>query len=348
MLYLQSTPMTEALFVGVAGGAAMGDDLVSRLAIHLGGAGGGGRVECGVAHALRRLVSDSVRRVIFADHGARKAWHAMLFAALAALGPLAWLAHNQYYYSNALEFYNGFCRRSDLRAPTRGRACSVIPAITIGARRSTTTSPRSTLTQGWILVVSAQLGAVAALAKKSVVAAASCCSLPPAFYMWSMHSSGTPIFVPTLWPFSWYNTRYALAALPLAAFAARRIVAMLPQSCRRSPLRSWLFAIAASLGDPAGAPAVCWKESEVNSLARRAWTQQAATTSPRITRPAMESSTPSAILPASCARPAFRCAKGCTQGTARMGRRRRCAPIYFSTKNGRWRSPAISCDACSE
>jgi len=33
--------------------------------------------------------------------------HAILFASLAVLGPLAWLAHNQYYYSNALEFYNG-------------------------------------------------------------------------------------------------------------------------------------------------------------------------------------------------------------------------------------------------
>ncbi len=33
--------------------------------------------------------------------------HAILFVILAALGPLAWLAHNLYYYSNALEFYNG-------------------------------------------------------------------------------------------------------------------------------------------------------------------------------------------------------------------------------------------------
>ena len=43
-----------------------------------------------------------------------------------------------------------------------------------------------------------------------------------------MHSSGTPIFVPDLWPYSWYNTRYALAALPLAAFAAGALVTLVP------------------------------------------------------------------------------------------------------------------------
>ena len=49
-------------------------------------------------------------------------------------------------------------------------------------------------------------------------------ALPPLFYIWSMHSGGTPIFVPTLWPFSYYNTRYALAALPLLAIAGGSLV----------------------------------------------------------------------------------------------------------------------------
>jgi hypothetical protein len=44
-------------------------------------------------------------------------------------------------------------------------------------------------------------------------------ALPPAFYVWSIHSSGTPLYVPVLWPFSFYNTRYAVAALPLLWFS---------------------------------------------------------------------------------------------------------------------------------
>ena len=55
---------------GGAGGAAVGDAVVPRFAIGLGGAGGRGGVERGVAHALRRLVPDSVRRAVLSDHRA--------------------------------------------------------------------------------------------------------------------------------------------------------------------------------------------------------------------------------------------------------------------------------------
>src|ERR1019366_3171973 len=40
-------------------------------------------------------------------------------------------------------------------------------------------------------------------------------ALPAVFYVWSMHSAGTPIFLPTLPPFSYYTSRYGLAVLPL-------------------------------------------------------------------------------------------------------------------------------------
>jgi hypothetical protein len=101
-------------------------------------------------------------------------------------------------------------------------------------------------------------------------------ALPVIFYLWSMHSSGTPIFIPTLWPFSWYNTRYAIAVLPLAAFAAGAIVSILP---RRAVIAAEVIVAAI----PAGVwmfhrdqPAICWKESQVNSITRRDWTGQAA------------------------------------------------------------------------
>jgi 4-amino-4-deoxy-L-arabinose transferase-like glycosyltransferase len=38
---------------------------------------------------------------------ARRPAHTLLFGALAALGPFVWLLYNQFYYNNALEFYNG-------------------------------------------------------------------------------------------------------------------------------------------------------------------------------------------------------------------------------------------------
>ena len=58
-------------------------------------------------------------------------------------------------------------------------------------------------------------------------------ALPGAFYVWSMHSSGgTPIFLPMLKPFSYYNSRYGMAVIPLLAFAAAAIVAVLPLRAR--------------------------------------------------------------------------------------------------------------------
>jgi hypothetical protein len=100
-------------------------------------------------------------------------------------------------------------------------------------------------------------------------------ALAPAFYVWSIHSSGTPITVPHLWPYGWYNTRYALAVLPLAAFAAGALVAVLP-SRARLPAALILSAIPASVWSATRVAPITWKESEVNSVSRRMWTGEAA------------------------------------------------------------------------
>src|SRR5205823_11843786 len=79
----------------------------------------------------------------------------------------------------------------------------------------------------------AALGAVGALLKRSLWPLI-LLLLPPVFYVWSIHSGATPIFVPSLYPFGHYNTRYGLAVLPLAAFAAAALVACIPQRLRAS------------------------------------------------------------------------------------------------------------------
>ena len=43
-------------------------------------------------------------------------------------------------------------------------------------------------------------------------------AVPPAFLRAEHAFFGTPIYVPQLWPNSYYNTRYGMAALPLLAF----------------------------------------------------------------------------------------------------------------------------------
>ena len=269
MLYLQSIPMTEALFaaslaallwatIWFRSSQSMWAVLAAAVASN--------------AAALTRYEGWFLIPFValYFLVTARRKSNALLFAALAALGPLGWLAHNQYYYSNALEFYSGEGSAKAIYAGELASGGARYPGDHNWRLAIQYYFAAVTLTQGWVLVLLGALGAAAALAKKiwwPLVLLA----LPPAFYVWSMHSSGTPLFVLTLWPFSWYNTRYALAALPLTAFAAAGMVALLPKH-----LRAAGAAVLVVAGALAATP-ICWKESNVNSVARRAWTERAAT-----------------------------------------------------------------------
>ncbi len=106
LLYLQSTPMTEPLFLAALAALLWATlwfrDSQSVLAVAAAAAASN-------AASLTRyegwfLIPFVCLYILVAG---RRKWHAVLFGALASLGPLAWLAHNQYYFSNALEFYNG-------------------------------------------------------------------------------------------------------------------------------------------------------------------------------------------------------------------------------------------------
>src|SRR5262249_2895799 len=143
--------------------------------------------------------------------------YAILFGLLAALGPLAWLAHNQFYYSNPLEFYNG--PWSAMALHKRELALGVVVPTDhnwsasiryyLGAAR---------LVAGTPLGVMGIAGALVGLFRNQrwpLVFLAIC----PLFFIWSLHSAGVDLYVPTLWPFTAYNTRYALPAVLFAAFA---------------------------------------------------------------------------------------------------------------------------------
>jgi Dolichyl-phosphate-mannose-protein mannosyltransferase len=271
MLYLQSIPMTEALFAASLA-ALLWATIWFRSTQSI----------WAVLAAAAASNAASLTRyegwflipfvALYFLITARRKSHALVFAAVAALGPLAWLAHNQYYYSNALEFYSGEGSAKAIYAGELAQGGDRYPGDHNWRVAIQYYFAAVTLTQGWTLVLLSALGAVTALAKK-IWWPLILLALPPAFYVWSMHSSGTPLFVPTLWPFSWYNTRYALAALPLAAFAAAGLAAVLPKHLRAAGTGLLVAGVAAS---SVYAAPVCWKESSVNSAARRAWTKQAA------------------------------------------------------------------------
>ncbi|HEX5431618.1 MAG TPA: glycosyltransferase family 39 protein [Bryobacteraceae bacterium] len=270
ILYLQSTPMTEPLFLAALAALLWATlwfrDSQSIWAMCAAAAASN-------AASLTRyegwiLIPFVTLYLLIA--GKRK-WHAIAFGALASLGPLAWLTHNQYYYSNALEFYNGPWSALAIYHRQLAGGMQPYPGDHNWLKAAQYFFADARWVAGLLLLIAAAAGALIALARR-VLWPLLFLALVPAFIVWSMHSSGTPIFVPDLWPESWYNTRYAVTVVPLAAFAAGALVFALPARLRPA-------AAAAAILLSAGVwlrPAICWKESQVNSEARRNWTQQAA------------------------------------------------------------------------
>ena len=198
---------------------------------------------------------------------ARHKQHAFVFAILAALAPVAWLAHNQFYYGDALAFYRGPYSAQAILQRQLG-AGMVNPAAGKWQLALEHYEFAVLHVLGWRLLIAAGVGLLVALYKRAFWPLLFLL-LPGVFYVWSIHSGGTPVFVPDLEPYSLYNTRYALALLPLAAFAAAALV-----SWARSPwvvvlLVGMLFAEFRLPGS------ISWEEARRGSEVRRQWQAEA-------------------------------------------------------------------------
>lgn len=209
---------------------------------------------------------------IFVWITARNKQHAYLFALLASAAPVAWFAHNIFYYGDALAFYNGPYSARAILQRQLGEGM-VQPAAGNWSLSALYYAQAARDVVGDPLLIVAGLGSVAALFKRAwwplllLV-------LPGAFYIWSIHSSGTPVFVPELDPYTRYNTRYALALLPLAAFAGAALLALLPERVRTGAAITLVLGVA--FGHYRAGVPISWEEARVGSEARREWTAQAA------------------------------------------------------------------------
>jgi hypothetical protein len=267
VLYLGSIPMSEAAFW------AAWMALLYATARYRDTAGWGAVAAAGAAASLGALSRYEGWFLIpfVALFFARRNFRAgVVFGALASLGPLYWLGHNWWLQGDALYFLRGpgsaFAIQGDAPYPGKGDWWAALyyfrHAAALGA--------------GPVLALAGVIGVAAALARRAFWPLL-LLALPGVFYVWSMHSSRTPIFIPTLWPHSYYNSRYGLAAVPLLAFGVAALVAVVPRAARAWCAVGLVFACATPwLIAPRPANWATWQESLVNSAARREWTRQAA------------------------------------------------------------------------
>jgi hypothetical protein len=271
LLYLQSTPMTEPIFfAGLM--ALLYFSIRFQRTQSLWAALGAGAAS--LATTLTRyegwfLIPFSVLFFLIAAKRNRFA-AVVLFSAIAAAGPLSWLAHNWWYFGDFFEFYNGPHSAIAIQGQHRYPGEHNWPEAWLYFRTAVE------LCAGTALFWIGLAGLVVAMFKRAFWPLL-LLALPGAFYVLSIHSAGTPIYMPQLWPNSYYNTRYGLALLPLAAFAAAALVALVPSRARvvaamivvAAPTAMWL-------SHPSEQNWITWKESEVNSQARRTWTKETA------------------------------------------------------------------------
>ena len=185
----------------------------------------------------------------------------IVFCLIAGAGPLLWLAHNRWYYGDPLYFYRGPYSAIAIqgKSPYPGRGDWRVAAQYFLAAAQAVA--------GWPALIAGAVGLVIAVARRAIWPVL-LLVLPSVFYIWAIHSSSVPIYVPTLWPHSWYNTRYGLALLPLAALGAGALARQFSHKLIAGAIV--LVAMASFLTPP-----ITWQESDVNSRARRKAISQA-------------------------------------------------------------------------
>ena len=277
LLYLQATPMTEPMSLAAMAGLLYATVRFAETPSFMWAA------VAGLAGALGSLtryegwfVLPFAALFVLWKAGSRRLVKMLLFCAVAGAGPLFWLAFNRYFWGNALEFYNGPWSAQAIY--TRGLRAGLPPYPGAGDWETAAYYVRSAAVAltGLVPFLLALPGVLIALWRRALWPLL-LLLLTPLFYVWSLHAGSVPIYIPSLWPHSYYNTRYPIAVLLFLGFAAGAAVLLAPRRPRPfAALAVALLVLTPWLFHRHPDDWICWKESEVNSISRRAWTAQAA------------------------------------------------------------------------
>jgi 4-amino-4-deoxy-L-arabinose transferase-like glycosyltransferase len=271
VLYLQAIPMTEAVFFAALMGLLY-FGVRFRETQGWGAAIGAGITAC--AATLTRydgwFLLPFAATYFFFVAGRKRIFAALVFCAIAGLGPLYWLGHNWWMTGDWLDFNRG---------PYSARAIqgnATYPGLHDLRTAWVYYFEAARLSAGTLLLWIGIAGAAACILRRAIWPIV-LLAIPPLAYVASVYSGAVPIFLPTLLPFSYYNARYGTSAIPLLAVGAAALVALAP---RRSQSAAAAGIVLAGAGWWAfhwqPNQWVAWEESRVNSEGRRAWTAEAA------------------------------------------------------------------------
>jgi hypothetical protein len=201
-----------------------------------------------------------------------------------AIAPALWLAYNAIVYRNPLEFANGpysakaIERKSVPTAPSHPGMNDVALAAIYFVKCAEINVANGRLAFLWLLLA---FGATTALAFRHRLATSALLWSPIAFYALSIAYGGVPLYMPDWYPYSAYNVRYGLQLLPAFAVLAPVAVLMIAErlrnvTSRRVTALTITVLFVWSYASLWHAQPVCYREAFINSRTRLAFESQLA------------------------------------------------------------------------
>ncbi len=242
---------------------------------------------------------------------------ALVFGAIASLARSIGSAHNWWIYSNPLEFYNGpYSAKGHLSPRARATHAAATPAIRIGPKPGCSFATAVRLCAGWGAVIVGIARTDGRDLEAYVLAGAAGCDSRRRFTSGACTRASTPIFVPKLWFRAATTTRVTrsprcrCSRSRVGRSAARdrtRCASVAGRRNRAAAVTPWLI-------HPQPDDWICWKESQVNSMAAAPGRQSAARLLAAEYQSRHRNRTPASAMTdaESSARPESRCAKPCT------------------------------------
>ena len=148
----------------------------------------------------------------------------VLFTLLIAAGPISWLVYNQHFFHDPLDFIRGPYSASAIEKKTAAPGLehyhgwhSPFWALVYYTRSA---QVDAAFWETGFLVMTAAIGGLMIAIRRRLASPAILLWIPLPFYVYSVAYGSVPIFIPQLWPHSYYNSRYGVEMLPaLALFA---------------------------------------------------------------------------------------------------------------------------------
>ena len=154
-----------------------------------------------------------------------------LFTLLAISGPVLWLWYNQHFFHDPLDFMRGPYSAPAIEKKTSPPGSRHYrgwhnPAWALLFYTRTVQVVAAAWETGFVVMAAALAGLWTTVRRRASLASL-LLWVPLVFYVYSVAYGSVPIFIPQLWPHSYYNARYGMETLPaLALFACMAAAAL--------------------------------------------------------------------------------------------------------------------------